>query len=186
MYATNQLRDDHEGIKTVLSVLDHIAHEIQQGRSANLAHLEQIVDYLRTFADKCHHGKEEEHLFPALNNAGLPNEGGPIGMMLHEHNLGREYIQGMVDALQRLRSGEDAGEDFARRALAYVELLRAHIDKENNILFNMAENILPPAEHTRLAGCFETIELERIDPCMRECYPALIHTLRDTYLEKAA
>lgn len=186
MYATQQLREEHEGIKTVLSVLDHLASEMRMGRSASLGHLEQIVDFLRTFADKCHHGKEEEHLFPALNQAGVPSEGGPVGVMLHEHNLGREHIQGMRASLDRLHAGEDAGEDFARHALAYVELLRGHIEKENNVLFNMAEHILPKVEHARLAECFDNIEQERLGAGGRECYQGLINTLSDTYIERAA
>jgi len=186
MYATQQLRDEHEGIKTMLTVLEHLAGELRMGRSVNVGHLEQIVDFLRIFADKCHHGKEEEHLFPALTRAGLPSEGGPVGVMLHEHTLGRGHIQGMRAALDHLQAGEDAGEEFARHALAYVELLRAHIDKENNILFNMAEHILPPTEHARLTECFEAIEQERIGPGTHERFHELMHSLRETYLRKAA
>jgi len=186
MYATNQLRDEHEGIKTVLTALDHLASEMRMGRSANLGQLEEIVDFLRTFADKCHHGKEEEHLFPALNEAGLPSEGGPVGVMLQEHNMGRTHIQGMRAALDRLQAGEDAGDDFARHALAYVELLRGHIEKENNILFNMAEHILPPAVHARLSECFDSIEQERIGAGGCERYQKLIDNLHDAYSERAA
>ncbi|MHB0936650.1 MAG: hemerythrin domain-containing protein [Armatimonadota bacterium] len=186
MYATQQLRDEHEGIKTVLTVLEHLAGEMRLGRSVHAGHLEQIIDFLRTFADACHHGKEEEHLFPALNAAGLPSEGGPVGVMLHEHTLGRGHIRGMADALERLQAGEDAGDDFARHAQAYVDLLRAHIDKENDILFTMAENILPPPVQARLAERFETIERERIGPGEHERYHELIHSLRETYLQKAA
>jgi len=186
MYATQQLRDEHEGIKVMLTVLEHLAGEMRAGRAVNITHLEQIVDFLRTFADRCHHGKEEEHLFPAFNAAGLPSEGGPVGVMLQEHTLGRGHIRGMVEALERLQAGEHAGEEFARHAQDYVDLLRAHIDKENNILFVMAERILPPQVHARLAESFEAIEQERIGPGEHERYHELIHTLRDTYLPKAA
>lgn len=186
MYATQQLRDEHEGIKTMLTVLEHLAGEMAMGRSVHVGHLTQIVDFLRTFADACHHGKEEEHLFPALNAAGLPSEGGPVSVMLHEHTLGRAHIRGMNEALERLQAGEDAGGDFARHAQAYVELLRAHIDKENNILFTMAEHILLPTVHARLAECFDAIERERIGAGKHESYHALIHELSETYLQKAA
>lgn len=186
MYATQQLRDEHEGIKVMLAVLEHLAIRMENGQQVNLDHAEQIVDFLRTFADKCHHGKEEDLLFPALEAAGVPAQNGPIGVMLGEHTLGRSYIRGMADALERLRAGEDAGEDYADNALGYVELLRAHIDKENNILFTMAERMLPAAEHERQAADFERIEAERIGPGVHERYHALIHSLRDTYLPRAA
>lgn len=187
MYATQQLRDEHEGILVMLSVLDHLGHELLQGRQVNLTHLEQILDFLRTFADTCHHGKEEALLFPALQQAGLPTDGGPIGVMLHEHTIGREHIRGMREALDGLRANvPDAGPTFARHALAYVSLLRDHIAKENNVLFAMAERMLTPEEHQRLAKEFDRVEEEQIGPGVHERYHNLIHQLRDQYLKKAA
>ncbi|HEY3417223.1 MAG TPA: hemerythrin domain-containing protein [Armatimonadota bacterium] len=186
MYATQQLRDEHEGIKTVLSVLETLADEMQQGRQVNLDHLEQIIDFLRTFADRCHHGKEEALLFPALRDAGIPVEGGPIGAMLHDHDEGRGYIRGMVDALQRLHAGEDARKEFAQNALSYVSLLRAHIQKENMVLFPMAEQRLSEGDHERLAHDFDKVEEEQIGPGVHERFHEMIHTLSEKYLKKAA
>ncbi len=186
MYATQQLRDEHDGILVMLSVLEQLARELQHGREVNRTHLEQALDFLRTFADRCHHGKEEDLLFPALREAGLPSEGGPIGVMLHEHTEGRAHIRGMADALARLQAGADGADTFARHALGYVALLRAHIDKENNVLFALAERLLPPEAHTRLAADFDRVESERIGPGVHERYHALIRQLRDTYLRPAA
>ncbi|MBI3944441.1 MAG: hemerythrin domain-containing protein [Armatimonadetes bacterium] len=186
MYATQQLRDEHEGIKVVLSVLEHLATQQERGQAVNTGHLDEIVDFLRTFADKCHHGKEEDLLFPALAQAGIPVEGGPIGMMLQEHTLGRGYIQGMVDALAQMKAGRDAGSEFARNALGYVELLRSHIEKENQVLFAIAEHHLPEAEHVRLAAGFDQVEQERIGPGVHERYHEMIHALRDAYLAGVA
>jgi len=186
MQATQQLREEHEGIKVVLAVLEHLAGEMRQGRAVKTEHLEQILDFLRTFADRCHHGKEEDELFPALANIGIPVEGGPIGMMLIEHTEGREYICGMGEALARLHAGESAHEAFARNARGYVDLLRAHINKENMVLFVMAEMHLPVAEDARLTAAFARIEQERIGAGVHERYHAMIHALRNEYLQKAA
>ncbi|OPZ82941.1 MAG: Hemerythrin HHE cation binding domain protein [bacterium ADurb.Bin429] len=186
MYATDQLRADHEGILVMLSVLERLADDLHAGRAVNLDHLEQILDFLRTFADTCHHGKEEDLLFPALGRAGLPAEGGPVGVMLLEHTQGRAYIRGMMDALEALRAGKGGATDFARNAYGYVELLRAHIDKENDILFVMAERILPPAVHAQLTEEFEKVEHERVGEGIHERFHALIHELEDTYLRRAA
>ena len=186
MYATQQLRDEHEAITVLLAVLEHLAVEMREGRLVNQVHLEQLLDLLHTFADTCHHGKEEELLFPALQAAGMPAQGGPVGVMLHEHTVGRAYIRGMTEALVQWHTGHDAVHAFADNAVGYVLLLRAHINKENNILFTMAERILPQAEHERLAGAFEQVEEERIGHGVREQYHTLIHTLQETYLAKAA
>ena len=185
MYATQQLRDEHEGIRVMLSVLEHLAGELQQGATVDAGDLASILDFLRTFADKCHHGKEEELLFPALAVAGLPEHSGPIAVMLSEHTQGRAFIRGMGKALAQLPDTA-ARLTFAENALGYVHLLRAHIEKENQVLFMMAEMRLPAAEHARLLEAFERIETERIGAGKHEQFPALLHALRDRYLPKAA
>jgi hemerythrin-like domain-containing protein len=186
MFATQQLRNEHEGILTMLDVLEHLAGELEAGRSVETGDLARIIDFLRTFADACHHGKEEDQLFPALGRVGLPAESGPVGVMLMEHTQGRAYIRGMADALDRLQKGEAAGHDFAYNAVGYVLLLRAHIDKENNILFVMAERLLPPVIHTQLEAEFDKVEHERIGEGIHEQYHALIHELAQRYLPQAA
>lgn len=186
MYATQQLRDEHEGIKVVLTVLEQLAGELRQGHSVRTDDLAQIVDFLRNFADTCHHGKEEDMLFPALEAAGLPRNGGPIGVMLADHTEGRTHIRAMVEALKRLQNDEDAGTEFATHAQGYVDLLRAHIEKENQVLFVMAERMLPPDEHARLTTAFEEFEATHIGAGVHERYHEMIHILRDRYLRKAA
>ena len=186
MFATRQLRDEHAGILVVLDVLEHLANNLRQGTTVPIDHLAQLLDFLTTFADRCHHGKEEDLLFPALEQVGLPQDGGPIGVMLHEHTLGRAHIAGMREALAAMQAGHGAALAFAEHALGYVALLRAHIDKENNVLFMMAERLLPPAVHEQLAQEFERVETERIGPGVHERYHAMIEAFRKEYLDKAA
>lgn len=186
MYATQQLRDEHEGIKVMLTVLERLADDLQNGQVVETAHLADILDFLRTFADKCHHGKEEDLLFPALQAIGVPNDHGPIGVMLDDHTRGRAYIRGMGEALAGLQAGEDAAQAFAVNAYGYIQLLRAHIEKENNVLFMIAERMLPPTEQARLTADFDQIEAERLGPGVHERYHTLIDQLRDRYLRQAA
>jgi len=186
MFATTELRNEHEGILVMLDVLEQLAQNLRQGKPVNHHHLEQILDFLRTFADKCHHGKEEDLLFPALEAAGLPRNGGPIAVMLDEHTRGRAAIRAMDEALTRLNAGEAAGQDFAEAALTYVYLLRDHISKENQVLFMMAERLLPETTHAQLAQEFERVEEERIGPGVHERYHALLNQFQETYLKKAA
>lgn len=182
MFATQPLRQEHEAIQTVLSVLERLATQLERGEQVNADHLDQILDFLRTFADRCHHGKEEDLLFPAMAKVGLPTNGGPIGVMLHEHTLGRGYIQGMVHAREEWKAGKSAEADFVRNALNYVNLLRGHIEKENQVLFAMAEQYLSKEEHARLLSAFDQVEQERIGPGVHEKYHEMIHALRDRYL----
>ena len=152
---TDVLRDEHVLILRALTVADALAGAVTRGGPLDRAALGRLVDFLRAFADRCHHGKEEAHLFPAMAKHGVPVEGGPLGVMQEEHEEGRRFIAAM--------SGPD---DAAVAAAigAYVALLRAHIDKEDGVLFPIAEGVLPPEEQSRLAKVFDTVEQEEIGP----------------------
>ncbi len=183
MNATDDLRNEHEGIKVALAVLDRLAGDLEAGRGADVDDVDAIIDFLRTFADRCHHGKEEDLLFPAMEKAGVPREGGPIGVMLTEHTHGREFIRAMADSLPGLRAGDpDARRTFAQAAHGYVRLLNDHIRKENDVLFTMADRHIPQEEQASLTEGFERIEQERIGPGVHERYHAMLDRLRDRYL----
>ena len=182
MNATDQLRAEHEGIMNMLDILERISEQMASGRAANLGHLDRIIEFLSVFADKCHHGKEEDILFPALEKVGIPKEGGPIGVMLAEHDHRREEIRSMRKALEELRGGRDANEDFLKAARAYIGLLRSHIAKENDVLFVMAERNLSREEQARLLEAFETMEREKIGEGRHEAFHALLDELKGLYL----
>jgi hemerythrin-like domain-containing protein len=148
---TEQLKHEHEAIKLVLAILEKIALRLSTGAAVNQADVDGVFEFLTTFADRCHHGKEEGILFPALICAGLPaqSEGEPIAVMLSEHEQGRSRIKQMVDAWRRYQSGDKAAaQHLATSAAAYIELLNAHIQKENTVLFPIAEKALSPPGRT--------------------------------------
>jgi hemerythrin-like domain-containing protein len=178
MTATDDLRAEHEGILRMLAILNAVSERIHAGKSVPVAQLEGILDFLKVFADKCHHGKEEDILFPALEAAGMPREGGPIGVMLHEHTLGRGHIRDMGAAL----AGGDGQAAFAAPAQAYVELLTQHIAKENDVLFVMAEKLLGIPALTQMHEPFERLEQERIGPGRHEAFHRLLDDLAAEYL----
>lgn len=188
MTATEDLRAEHEGILRMLAILEAVATRLRAGRDVPAEHLAGMLDFLKTFADKCHHGKEEDILFPALEAAGLARESGPIGVMLREHTIGRGHIRAMGLALELLPGGGqtpvDRGpvESFCAEASAYVELLTQHIAKENNVLFVMAERLLGQDALTRMHGAFERLESERIGPGRHEAFHAMLDDYSAQYL----
>jgi hypothetical protein len=97
--ATDVLMSEHRGIERMLAAMERNLGKLESGDPAAVRLFEQGVDFLRGFADKCHHHKEEQQLFPALAAHGIPVEGGPVGVMLHEHEAGRERIREMAIAL---------------------------------------------------------------------------------------
>ena len=163
MNATTVLRNEHEFILKVLDAADEVVRRLQGGRAVAPQMLDDILEFLRLFADRCHHGKEEDLLFPLLEAKGVPRDGGPIGVMLSEHDEGRALIRAMAEAAQEYRTNPaGAGPRWARDAAAYSTLLRQHIGKENDILFVIAERMLSPDEQARLAAEFERAEVEKM------------------------
>jgi len=177
------LRAEHEGILLMLKILERVCDKFAPGGRLDATHLDGIMEFFVVFVDKCHHGKEEEFLFPALEEAGVPREGGPIGVMLREHAAGRACVSQMRQTLTGYRAGDRrAAEGFRQHARQYTELLRQHIDKENNVLFVMAESRLPRAKQDELVRAFEKLEKERIGEGKHEEFHALLDQLQKEYL----
>jgi hemerythrin-like domain-containing protein len=136
------------------------------------------ADFIKGFADGCHHKKEEGVLFEAMAAAGLPKQAGPIAVMLTEHEQGRAYTRGMREAAGRLAAGDaSAREAVVRNALGYAALLRQHIQKENGILFPMADQVIPVAKQAQVADDFERVEHEETGEGVHEKYLALAEVL---------
>ena len=176
MRATELLMEEHRAIERMLDVLEALAERLATGQGVETGDPERALDFLSGFADKCHHAKEEGRLFPALVAAGLPQEGGPVGVMLAEHVQGRGYIAAMRQALV---AGD--GVAFAQAAHAYAELLRQHILKEDYILYPMAEARLQAQDDT-LVAAYEALEEEVTGPGGHEAYHRLLEELAERYL----
>jgi len=175
MKATQVLRDEHEGILAMLAVVEAAAYRLRDGKSVPPDLMTNAVGFFRNFADKCHHGKEEKRLFPALVEHGIPNEGGPVGVMLAEHVQGRALVSGMGEAAEKYAKGDASARDaLVSNALDYVALLRAHIAKENGVLFPMADGVFSESEQGALYDAFERIEAEEMGAGVHERYHAMI------------
>ncbi len=184
--ATEILRREHEGIIKVLEVLEASANRLERGENVPDSVLNGMIEFMRIFVDRCHHGKEETALFPLLESRGIPRQG-PIGVMLMDHEQGRALARALGEAIEGVKGGEvPAGKRFAQVARQYSAHLRSHIDKENNVLFVMAESVLSPDEQTRLADDFERIELEKIGAGEHERLHGLIGEMRRQVLGAAA
>ena len=140
--ATSRLRDEHQVILRVAAALEALLDTAERG-SWNYDAIEDCVAFIRLFADACHHGKEEDLLFPALAERGMPRQHGPIAVMLQEHEQGRAYARHMAGALPRARDGDAAAQATLKNAgRGYVGLIRGHIMKEDNVLFEMADQMV--------------------------------------------
>jgi hemerythrin-like domain-containing protein len=181
--ATSILRKEHDAILQMLEVSDALAQRLTNGSPVEPERLTEMLEFFHTFADRCHHGKEEDLLFPLLERKGLLRAGGPVGVMLDEHEQGRALTRRMTEAAQRYGNGDStAGRHYAAASRRYATLLRQHIDKENEILFLLADRLLSPVEQDELVQGFERIETEKIGAGTHERLHALMHRLSSSLL----
>jgi hemerythrin-like domain-containing protein len=148
---TDILREEHRLILRALETLERAAERLEVTGSLPDGVWDTLLEWLGAFTDRNHHGKEERLLFPAMVKAGVPAEGGPMAVMLAEHNQGRAIVLAMTH-------GPTPGR--AARAREFVELLRAHIAKENEIVFPLAEAVLDEQTVWELCRAFQALETE--------------------------
>lgn len=178
MRPTDILRHEHQVILKVLDAAEREARAIADGGAIDTARIGSILDFVRTFADGCHHAKEEDLLFVRLGEKGFSSESGPVAVMLQEHELGREHVGAVAASLEAAGAGDEvAREAVAKHLAGYADLLRQHIFKEDKVLFPMAEETLDPAEEDALAADFARVERERLGEGLHERYEALAREL---------
>jgi len=152
------LKAEHQVILRVLGVLRQLTAGKSAAADLDVARLGRCVEFFRFFADACHHAKEEDLLFPVLEQRGIPKEQGPIGCMLYEHTLARGFTKDMGEALEAIGRGESGGVGrFLTAAKEYIDLLTAHIEKEDNILFNMGDSVMTAEDQSELHGRFNEV-----------------------------
>jgi hemerythrin-like domain-containing protein len=183
MRATEELMAEHQAIKLVIRVLEEISTRLEAGERVPLDDLEAILDFIQGFADSCHHAKEEGLLFVEMERVGYPRDSGPVGVMLHEHTVGREHVAAMKEALLGVGQGDSAAaQRFVTHARGYGALLSQHIDKEDLILYPMADRDLSEETQRALVEGFERVEREIVGPGKHEEYHRLLDRLQATYL----
>jgi hemerythrin-like domain-containing protein len=176
--AIDELTHDHDAILSALNILDAMVGRLGSAGGPSAADLRSFIGFLKEFADKCHHGKEEGILFPALTDAGMPTGGGPVAVMLSEHVEGRTFIKEMERAI----SGTVDATGFTQAARGYAALLRTHIAKENDVLFPMAERFLASAELEKIHGKFQEHEETVIGHGRHEELHRMLKELKQKYV----
>ena len=160
---------EHELIVEVLASLQAMAEKLKAGATVPRQDIADFGRFFRDFADKCHHGKEEDLLFPFMERKGVPRDHGPLGCMLAEHDEGRAFIRAMKQNAEACARGErDARRRWAVAAQGYSTLLRKHIWKENEILFQIAEKVLSSDEQAELAVRFKQVQAKKLDTATRD------------------
>ena len=170
---TKVMIDEHRLILRMISLVEKNTERMLQGRFRDWQFFLDAVDFIRNYADRFHHAKEEDVLFVALVNNGMPEKNSPIEAMHMEHDQGRALVRAMEDAAQRALLGESGRiPALAESARSYAELLRGHIDKEDNILYPLAERVLSEAVRPALLEAYA--RSEESNPGLTERYRRMV------------
>ena len=144
MDAINLMMEEHIVIKRGLSILRKMCIAILNGEQVDYEDFHKIIDFVRNYADKHHHSKEEEILFKKMaTELGEKSVQGPLSGMYIEHDLGRLFIKTLEESVVRVEKGElDSRIDVIANSIGYADLLNRHIDKEDKVIYTFAKRAL--------------------------------------------
>lgn len=182
MKATRQLKDEHEGIRVMLNILEKVCEKLEKTGAVEKEHFDGILEFLKIFIDTCHHGKEEDLLFPAMT-AASDEAIAPTSAMRADHETGRGYVASMFRAHAAYVQGDaSSSRDIAENARAYISLLRDHMAKENDVILEVVDKTFSDEKQNELFDGFERIEEERIGRGKHEEFHGLLDRLSAVYL----
>jgi hemerythrin-like domain-containing protein len=178
------LRTEHSMVKLVLDAASRDLDQIAITHAADIAELEQLIDFFRYFANACHDPKEEDLLFCMLHRRGMSWETWPLDELLKEHEEMRVILDSAADWLPLLRHGEPGAlEPLVHNLRTYLTLVEAHIQKEEDVVFPLALRYLTGGDREELRHAFDSIEEEEEEEGVREYYAELAQRLaRSTML----
>lgn len=168
---------EHELIERAMAVLKKNLDLVESGEH-DAAQLTRSLDFLLEFGDKVHNKKEEDHLFPLMSERGVPVEGGPLGVMLMEHQAERELLERMmldVPKLGELSAGEVTR--FKTEGMEYLRIRAEHIWKENDVLYAMGRQVLSGDDASSLIDAFNEIDLAAYGEGAKENFLSMVEEL---------
>ncbi len=170
---TEVMVEEHKLILRMIALVERNTDLLEKGSFRDWQFYLDAVDFIRNYADRFHHAKEEDVLFVALIENGMPEKSSPIEAMHIEHDQGRAYVRAMEEAALKARDGE-LGQIpvIAENARGYIELLRGHIEKEDNILYPLAERVLPASVRPAMLEAYSEAESET--PGLEDRYRELV------------
>jgi hemerythrin-like domain-containing protein len=141
---TDVMVQEHKLILRMVTLVEKNSALAEKGQFTDWQFFLDAVDFIRSYADRFHHAKEEDTLFTALVANGMPEENSPVAAMHLAHDEGRAFVRGMEEGARKALAGEENQvAAIAENARGYAALLREHIHTEDHILYPLAERVLP-------------------------------------------
>ena len=160
MQARGALMIEHRLIERMVALIGNEAETIIATRTVDSAFVDAAVDFIIFYADKAHHGKEEDILFDTLGKRILSDDDRRImHELIEEHKIGRQSIHAADDAHTRLRTGDtDAWAVIARQFHTLAELYPRHIEKEDKVFFPASRKYLSDEEDQAMVERFQSYD----------------------------
>lgn len=176
---------EHENIRRMLKVIRKICYNLMTESNYDILDFYRIIDFVRNYADKHHHGKEEDVLFSTMNREieKLAKSGAITGMYI-EHDNGRLYMSNLEKALEEFKKGNDEARlDIIANSISYTDLLNRHIEKENTVMYKFAERMLKDTVKSEVDAECKKIEEKATVLGIQEKYLKLLEELEKKYLK---
>jgi hemerythrin-like domain-containing protein len=137
MQARGPLMIEHRLIERMISLIERVLLQIESTQKVDPSFVDTAVDFIRMYADRTHHGKEEDILFRDLSKQPLSAEDQRVMKeLIEEHVFGRQTTRALVQANTRYRNGDQsASADIASNLRTLVEFYPKHIEKEDKVFF---------------------------------------------------
>lgn len=175
--------EEHKNIKRMLKVIRKVCLNVMNGEEIDYADFENMIDFVRNYADKHHHEKEEKILFNRMVDeiGGAAEKLVKFGMLV-EHDFGRLYINELEESLAKVKAGDDEAKlDVIANAMAYTHLLSRHIDKEDDVAYPFARRELCKETLNKVNIECHDFEEERIKLGVQNKYIQILKLLEEKY-----
>jgi len=176
--------DEHVYIKRMIKVMRQACLLVYKHEPINYGDFELMIEFVKEYADKHHHGKEEQILFNRiLDETGELGEKLITNGMMVEHGQGRFYIHELEEALQSVKDGNpDASIDVIANAVSYANLLSRHIDKEDNVVYTFALRELKSETIEQVNEECQEFEKKQVELNIQMKYIQMVEVLETKYL----
>lgn len=182
MKPTDTLSGEHRNIEQVLECLERIVEQAESRGRLPAEDARAALAFFRYFVDGFHHAKEEQGLFPLVEARFPLQEGGTTEALLYEHEVTRYRMRRMEQVLHAACRGEPTAlRQFSEHARAYSNVLRNHIEAEDQCLYPTANQVLTEEDQRRLSGAFEEIDAGKHGEGNRQRYLSLAAQLAERF-----
>ncbi|MEJ6951616.1 hemerythrin domain-containing protein [Natronospora cellulosivora (SeqCode)] len=188
MESIELLVNEHKYIKRVLAVARKLSLNILERDEVDVDAFYMIIDFVRNYADKHHHSKEEDILFRKMTEElGAEVEAGPIAKMLNEHQMGRMFMQKLENALLDYKNGDQESRlDIIANTIAYADMLFHHIDKEDEAVYVYGEESLSDKNLEQVRDLVNKVEAEASEKGIQDKYVTMVKELESRLKVKSS